>query len=196
VDGRLLLILALLAACNRPVQPLRFQPHEGGQKHAATVRTPIKLTGIERLGAGGAFAQELRVPCASCHGLRESKPLPVAAQDLREFHAGLTLEHGANVCRSCHVEGRVDALRLASGETVPMTEVMTLCGQCHGPQKRDYDRGLHGGMRGHWDLTRGARERNSCVDCHDPHAPRFVGGLPVLPPRDRFLEPREGHPHG
>ncbi len=185
--------MLLTAACNRPLQPLRFQPHEGPSAQAVTVQAPLKLTGIERAGGGGGFAQDLRVPCAICHALRVSRRTPTEMPDLREFHSGMTLGHGPIVCRSCHVDGRVDALRLASGDTIGMTEVMTLCGQCHGPQRRDYDQGLHGGMRGHWDLTRGPRERNSCVDCHDPHAPRFVGGLPVLPPRDRFLGPRTEH---
>jgi formate-dependent nitrite reductase cytochrome c552 subunit len=66
-------------------------------------------------------------------------------------------------------------------------EAMRLCAQCHGPQYRDYKRGSHGGMTGHWDLSRGERTRNNCVDCHDPHAPAYPGTTPVLPPRDRYL---------
>lgn len=73
-----------------------------------------------------------------------------------------------------------------------MTEAITLCSQCHGPQRTSFDRGVHGGMTGHWDLSRGPRERNNCVDCHDPHAPKFVGGAPVHLPRDRFF----GGSHG
>jgi hypothetical protein len=40
-------------------------------------------------------------------------------------------------------------------------------------------------MNGHWDLTRGGRTRNTCINCHDPHAPAFPLVMPVLPPRDR-----------
>lgn len=78
-------------------------------------------------------------------------------------------------------------LHLATGEQVPMLQAIRLCAQCHGTQWRDYQRGAHGGMFGYWDLSRGSRTRNHCVDCHDPHTPKFVGGRPVLPPRDRFL---------
>jgi hypothetical protein len=52
----------------------------------------------------------------------------------------------------------------------------------------------HGGMRGHWDLSRGPRERNHCVACHDPHAPAFGQFEPVPGPRDRFTG--AAAPHG
>ena len=78
-----------------------------------------------------------------------------------------------------------------------MREAMQLCAQCHGPQTRDYRRGSHGGMQGYWDLSRGDRVRNHCVDCHDPHAPAFPRFTPLPPPRDRFppAPPSEGHAH-
>ena len=78
---------------------------------------------------------------------------------------------------------------LADGQAVPYTEVMTLCGQCHGPQTRDYAHGAHGGMNGYWDLRKGGRTRNTCINCHDPHAPAFPLVMPVLPPRDRISVP-------
>jgi formate-dependent nitrite reductase cytochrome c552 subunit len=70
-----------------------------------------------------------------------------------------------------------------------MRDAMQLCAQCHGPQFRDYTHGSHGGMQGHWDLSRGPRLRNHCVDCHDPHTPQFQPSNPVLPPADRLLPP-------
>lgn len=71
--------------------------------------------------------------------------------------------------------------------------MVSLCGQCHGPQLRDYRRAAHGGATGYWDLSRGPRTRNLCITCHDPHTPAYVGGLPVLPPRDRFLDWEGNH---
>ena len=47
-------------------------------------------------------------------------------------------------------------------------------------------------MSGHWDLTKGGRVRNACVDCHDPHQPKYPTYAPVQKPRDRFLQ----SPHG
>jgi hypothetical protein len=39
-------------------------------------------------------------------------------------------------------------------------------------------------MSGHWDTTRGSRERRTCTDCHDPHAPAYPTLAPIFPPRD------------
>ncbi|NLE85514.1 MAG: hypothetical protein GX607_03855 [Myxococcales bacterium] len=134
-----------------------------------------------------ALGRPRRVACVSCHAQRSATSLPDAAGELREFHAGLTVRHGELHCSSCHDDERTHELRLASGEVLPGSEALQLCAQCHGPQTRDYRRGSHGGMRGYWDLSRGERRRNHCVDCHDPHEPAYRGGHPVHPPRDRFL---------
>lgn len=183
------LLLALVAAgCNRPTRQRAKAPPPGAQTANETIRRPAKLTSIE-VTDGAGLTQDLRISCVTCHSLRETKPLPVAqpadAAPLKTFHVGLRLSHGELGCASCHAEGKLPKLHLATGEPLQMTEAMTLCGQCHGPQLRDYKHGAHGGMTGHWDLSRGGRTRNHCVDCHDPHTPKFVGGRPVLPPRDR-----------
>jgi formate-dependent nitrite reductase cytochrome c552 subunit len=62
---------------------------------------------------------------------------------------------------------------------------MQLCAQCHGPQYRDYRHGAHGGMAGHWDLAKGGRVRNNCIDCHDPHSPKYPTVRPAGGPLDR-----------
>jgi hypothetical protein len=174
----------LLAGCNSPIQPDRLAPAPAAPSFEVRVHEPARLTSIEAAAPG---AQSVRVACKTCHSLREGDTLPTSPADLVDFHRGLVFEHGQLSCGSCHVAGHHDQLRLADGSTILALEVMTLCGQCHGSQMRDYRRGAHGGMRGYWDLSRGPRERNNCIDCHDPHAPAFVGGQPVLPPRDRFL---------
>lgn len=131
----------------------------------------------------------MRAECVGCHTARRPERLPVAASDLRDFHQGMTFQHGELVCGSCHVVGPQDSLRKADGALIPMRDAMSLCAQCHGPQFRDYTHGSHGGMQGHWDLSRGPRLRNHCVDCHDPHVPRYQPSTPVLPPADRGLPP-------
>ena len=62
-----------------------------------------------------------------------------------------------------------------------------------GPQRRDYDHGAHGGMQGYWDLRRGPRTRNHCVECHDVHSPAFGAFRPMPAPRDRFTHREAGH---
>jgi hypothetical protein len=125
--------------------------------------------------------------CAACHSVRAANVTTSQSTDLDEFHQGLKFVHGQLTCVSCHhASDNYSSLRLADGRSVPFSESMTLCAQCHGTQYRDYQHGSHGGMTGHWDLTRGGRERNHCLHCHDAHAPKYPTFTPVAGPRDRF----------
>ncbi len=152
-----------------------------------------------RLDAPDALGRPVTVACSTCHTIREPNIENRSTIDLDEFHQGLSVLHGELACLACHNPGDYDTLRLADGRAIEFSNVMTLCAQCHGPQWTDYQRGAHGGMSGHWDLTRGGRVRNNCIDCHDPHAPAFPMMQPTFKPRDRFLAPahsREGGGHG
>jgi hypothetical protein len=130
----------------------------------------------------------ISVSCATCHATRAANLDNRGADDLDEFHQGLTYAHGSLSCVSCHNRGDYDTLALADGTSIPYAETITLCAQCHGPQFRDYQHGSHGGMSGYWDRTRGPRVRNHCLACHDAHAPAYPSMFPVAPPNDRFLE--------
>lgn len=125
--------------------------------------------------------------CTTCHATKPPNPRLSDGADLKDFHLGLTTNHGERSCLSCHNPQDYNQLHLADGKPVAFQDVMTLCAQCHGPQYKDYQHGAHGGMTGYWDLTRGPRTRNNCVDCHDPHAPQYPQVMPVLRPNDRFL---------
>ncbi|MCA9290696.1 MAG: hypothetical protein KDA25_06185, partial [Phycisphaerales bacterium] len=105
---------------------------------------------------------------------------------------GMSFVHGDLACYSCHNPDDANTLRRADQTTVAYPDVKTLCAQCHGAKARDYDHGAHGGMNGYWDLTRGPRTRNTCIDCHDPHVPKFPMMIPTFKPRDRFLTPAAG----
>jgi nitrate/TMAO reductase-like tetraheme cytochrome c subunit len=139
-----------------------------------------------KTGLTDADGKPVTIGCATCHTNRESNPLAKVGADLPAFHQGLKGAHGNLACVSCHnpSEG-YGTLRLADGKALPYPEVMQLCAQCHGPQYRDYQHGAHGGMAGHWDLTKGGRVRNTCIDCHDPHSPKYPTVRPVAGPRDR-----------
>lgn len=185
--------VALLSACGPRDQPQTLSPAPS-VSGSTSIHQPDKLWSIET-DKVDALGKPIRVACVTCHTLRKPAKLPEKPTDLKDFHQGLQFKHGENTCASCHVVGAQDSLRLADGRTIPMREAMTLCGQCHGPQLRDYKMGAHGGMSGHWDLSSGGRLRNNCVDCHDPHTPKFVPSMPVLPPRDLKLGPPIPH-HG
>ena len=132
--------------------------------------------------------------CSSCHTTTTPNRNVASAEQLLKFHQGITYAHGNQSCLSCHNETDYDSLRLANGSSLPYSDVMKLCGQCHGPQLRDYEMGLHGGMNGYWDRTRGPRTRNNCIQCHDPHNPAYPVVQPVLPPKDRIAVPKgKGH---
>lgn len=156
------------------------------ERHAVVIRKPLGHPVIPT-GVVDEKGHPISVGCATCH---TTKPVNADAKlgtPLTQFHQGLVGKHGSLSCTSCHnpAEG-YGSLRLADGRSVPYSEVMTLCAQCHGPQFRDYQHGAHGGMTGHWDLTKGARVRNNCVNCHDPHAPKYPTVQPARGPNDRF----------
>ena len=72
-------------------------------------------------------------------------------------------------------------------------EAMTMkCAKCHGPVYRDWENGSHGRINGYWDQSRGTQTRRRCIECHDPHAPRFA---PLTPAPGPFTL-RMGEPSG
>jgi hypothetical protein len=182
------LAVVLAAGCGRPVAApsdaaATAQPTA---RHPVVVRTPhgppVVPTGtVDEKGCPVSIA------CATCHSSNPSNAGAKLGTPLTRFHQGLVGRHGELTCASCHnpADGYA-SLRLADGRSVPYTAVMTLCAQCHGPQFRDYQHGAHGGMTGHWDLAKGGRTRNNCVDCHDPHAPKYPTVSPAPGPNDRF----------
>ncbi len=151
--------------------------------HPVLVNQPAGPPRIET-GRVDAHGHEVTVSCATCHDVLEPNPAVSRGQQLTEFHLDLEMAHGELTCVSCHNPGNYDQLRLADGRSLEFVNVMELCGQCHGSQRRDFEQGAHGGMTGYWDRTRGPRQRHSCIDCHEPHAPAFPQMKPVFPPRD------------
>lgn len=166
---------------NGPVHAVILKAHDGPRKIA---------TGLTNI-----HGQPVNASCSSCHATTKPNIETRSSAELDQFHQGLKYVHGKLTCLSCHNANNYDTLRLADSRAVQFADVMTLCSQCHGPQRRDYDVGLHGGMNGHWDLTKGGRTRNICVNCHDPHAPAFPLVMPVFAPRDRISVQREKTTH-
>lgn len=158
--------------------------------HPVHVRGPDGAPTVV-VGRDPDTGEEIHANCTTCHATRAPRPETSSGSLLVDFHTGLVTNHGGLTCLTCHDAARYDRLRLADGRSLEHTESMRLCGQCHGPQLRDWTHGSHGGMSGHWDLTRGERVRNHCVVCHDPHAPQIRPVLPLPPPNDRFLG--DGH---
>jgi hypothetical protein len=175
-------VTLLTAGCSTDVERALSSP-PGPPTFATEISTDgLGTVATDHLDMDG---QPARVRCATCHDLVDTKERAESPLDLKEFHNGLTFSHGTLACNSCHSEQRPDVLRLANGDTLETTDALSLCSQCHGPQRRSYDHGAHGGMNGHWDLSRGPRVRNHCVDCHNPHVPQIQPVIPAPGPRDR-----------
>ncbi|HTT69720.1 MAG TPA: hypothetical protein VMG32_00745, partial [Anaeromyxobacteraceae bacterium] len=143
-------------------------------------------------GAAGARREELIqaepppftpgiFPCTQCH----SGPGDKTRRELT-FHDDIKFEHDAEHrwCLDCHSNENRDVLHLSNGDPVPFTESYRLCGQCHGDKYRDWRVGVHGKRTGMWD---GPKVYYLCVNCHNPHSPRFK----PLKPEPRPLRPEE-----
>jgi formate-dependent nitrite reductase cytochrome c552 subunit len=180
------------------------KPAVARQNDAEHSKPPLRRFSVRIRAAAGpprvatalqdAHGASVTVACSTCHSTRPPNPENRTVNELDEFHGGMAFSHGTVSCLSCHNSSDYDSLKLADGRRIEFSDVMTLCGQCHGPQLKDYQHGAHGGMNGYWDLTRGPRIKNNCVDCHLPHAPQFPKMQPTFKPRDRFLEPpRDEH---
>lgn len=184
----LLLPLALLAGCGggftdpgRALGP----PVEGPADGRVVIHRPPTL-GVVDTPLRDVHGAPVGVACDTCHGPdADGAVLAEARGNPEGMHGSVELVHGPLTCASCHDPDDQRRLRLADGSRLEMAEAMVLCAQCHGPQHRDYQNGSHGGMTGAWDLRRGDRTRNHCLDCHGAHAPAWPTLEPVFPPQDR-----------
>jgi hypothetical protein len=192
--GVLALLIAVPVVASQIVNGLRSDPStvtsstndKGQEKHRVTINLVTPPGGAETELAN-YHGQAVTVACHTCHSVRPSNAENRPTSDLNEFHQGLKFQHGQLACVACHnADDGYASLHLADRRSVAWEDTMTLCAQCHGTQFRDYQHGSHGGMTGYWDLTRGPRHRNHCVNCHDPHAPQYPIVKPARKPNDRF----------
>ncbi len=123
-------------------------------------------------------------PCTRCHDKPDDfNPNP---RNLLAMHKDIQLVHGTREqwCYDCHNPSYRDKLRLAGGRLVGFDASYELCGQCHGEKLRDWRYGIHGRRIGCWN---GQREYLLCVNCHNPHSPKFK----PIHPRPRPKRPDE-----
>ncbi len=119
-------------------------------------------------------------PCNDCHA--NFAPNPVR-RNLVQWHDDISamFNHDSENrwCLDCHDLKNRDYLRLASGDLLDFKESYKLCGQCHGEKYRDWKVGVHGKRTGEWN---GEKEYLLCVNCHNPHSPKFKELIPDPPP--------------
>lgn len=132
-------------------------------------------------------------PCSECHADMEVNQQPRELEEHSEI--ARTFKHSPQQrwCLDCHNPDNRDVLRLANGDLIPFEESYQLCGQCHGEIFRDWKAGVHGKRTGEWN---GKKLYRLCVQCHNPHNPRFKAIAPMPPPDTPRLIRKLEHPAG
>lgn len=127
--------------------------------------------------------------CYLCH--EEGKPPPLRFDTNQNLivpteHSDIVMGHGShgrnNNCFNCHNETNLTLLQTRDGHEVTFSNSQLLCGSCHGPTLRDWEAGVHGRTSGYWDRALGPADRKLCVNCHNPHSPKFPGREPAPGP--------------
>lgn len=118
--------------------------------------------------------------CSTCHDKLSWRQGAVA---LAGEHRDITFDHGLNVfCLNCHHPKNSDVYVHYDGSEIPGDEPNRVCAKCHGPHFRDYGLGVHGRVNGYWNADLGEQTMLACIQCHDPHRPKFPLIRPEPPP--------------
>lgn len=88
-------------------------------------------------------------------------------------------------CSLCHRDLKKPfELWLLDGTRISREESIQICSQCHGVKRRDWDLAIHG-----------FQNKRPCLECHEPHAPKFKQLQAVPPPKKPPLGiPKGEHP--
>jgi hypothetical protein len=190
-------ILASLVVAALAAGPARASGAEARPVPEATRATPpAKKAPEAQVQANSPPFSEGIFPCSGCHDPKDK--VDHTPREL-QMHNGpgepaTVLQHGGERwCLDCHDAQNRDVLRSAAGLPIPYTESYRLCGQCHGDKYRDWKVGVHGKRTGMWD---GPKTYFLCVNCHNPHSPRWKGvddrvvdGRRVVSPTLELLKP-------
>ena len=165
--------LPVLPQVERPPakQPLVGLPADSHLDKAA----PRETKGLDLVKLGWTYN------CMECHKLLEARwhyDRPLVE------HEDITLDHGNNrFCLNCHHPTNRNAFVDYDGSEIPENDVVLLCAKCHGPTYRDWQAGVHGRQNGHWNKELGSSTKLRCIQCHDPHQPKFQSMKPLPPLR-------------
>jgi hypothetical protein len=177
-DQALVALLALLAL----PAPGAHAAEEGGKAAAPAARKETEPSPGEIQAEPPPFSEGI-FPCSQCHD-RPGDPTRRELGFHDDVQAMFHHDSKNRWCLDCHDNANRDVLHLSSGAHVPFTESYRLCGQCHGDKYRDWRAGVHGKRVGMWN---GQKTYYLCVNCHNPHSPRFK----PLKPEPRPARPEE-----
>ena len=112
-------------------------------------------------------------------------------------HTNIVLNHGRNdFCLNCHHQTNRDAYVSYNGSEIPSDQPAELCAKCHGLIYRDWKTGAHGKLTGSWNNGKESPSRLLCIQCHDPHAPKFPALKPMPGPASGHPQIGKGETHG
>lgn len=168
------------SATNTPIalpvvaRPAAVQPVIGNPNDAYLDRTPPRQTkGLDLVKMGWSYN------CMQCHKLLPAKwhyDRPMVE------HENIHLDHGNNrFCLNCHHATNRNAFADYDGSEIAEQDVVQLCAKCHGPIYRDWKAGVHGRRNGFWNKEKGVQTQLRCIQCHDPHQPKFQAMKPMAP---------------
>jgi len=156
------------------------------------VDTNFLSTATARVSYGELVRQKADLSDFDCYACHEKGKAPVIRFDTNQVilipkeHGNIAMGHGShnrnNNCFNCHNELNLERFQTRDGRELTFAESTQLCGSCHGPTYRDWEGGAHGRTGGFWDPALGKTTRRNCVECHDPHSPKFPSRAPAPGP--------------
>jgi len=157
-------------------RPAAAQPPVGLPADTHLDKAPPRATkGLDLVKLGWTYN------CMECHKLFPAKwhyDRPM------NEHKDITLDHGNNrFCLNCHHPTNRNAFVDYDGSQIAQADVVLLCAKCHGPTYRDWKAGVHGRQNGFWNTDLGDKTKLRCIQCHDPHSPKFKSMQPLAPLR-------------
>jgi len=172
-------------------RPPAEQPATGLPSDSHLDKTPPRKTvGLDLVKAGWTYN------CMECHKLFPAR----WHYNDRPFneHKNIQLDHGNNrFCLNCHHPTNRNAWVDYDGTEIAQADVVMLCAKCHGTIYRDWEVGVHGRQNGYWNVSLGEKTRLRCIQCHDPHSPKYKAMKPLAPlryPARAAKPPAEGAP--
>ncbi len=116
--------------------------------------------------------------CSECH----TKSIPeLKSKNLtgKKAHDSIKLNHATIeelTCNSCHPSQNLDHLKSNLNAKIDFNQSYKVCAQCHSSEYKDWLGGAHGKRVKGWVNP---RISNTCVDCHNPHSPKFESRFPA-----------------
>lgn len=175
------------------VKPPATQPPTGLPTDTHLDKTPPRQTvGLDLVRNGWTY------DCMECHKLF---PARWHHDGPPKEHTKIKLQHGENrFCLNCHHPTDRNAFVDYDGSKIAEADVVNLCAKCHGTIYRDWQAGVHGRQNGFWNASLGEKTKLRCIQCHDPHTPKFQPMKPLAPlkypPRAAHAPDEKGSSHG